>query len=205
MLFSWWRNACTWIYHVTWNSRIILWVHHFEGKTQILRYGGDAENARDTVEWKRLGRVKIAVMTCCCRGQFRQNCQGVNYPFKARRICFSTENNSFCAHNILEYFMFCWLCISKYARNETNLMHYYFQFIESLYFYMFRAASSTSSGGSSAYMRQLVLLVRRSRPSVGLARPGNSRLRCTTRINCRICALLPPDDGLLASPKHVEI
>jgi hypothetical protein len=35
----------------------------------------------------------------------------------------------------------------------------------------------------------------------------DSRLRHTTCANCRIytCTLLPPDDGLLASPKHVEL
>jgi hypothetical protein len=27
----------------------------------------------------------------------------------------------------------------------------------------------------------------------------------TTHTNCRIYILLPPDDGLLASPKHVEL
>jgi hypothetical protein len=29
--------------------------------------------------------------------------------------------------------------------------------------------------------------------------------RCTTRTNCHICTLLPPEDGLLASLKHVEV
>jgi hypothetical protein len=32
----------------------------------------------------------------------------------------------------------------------------------------------------------------------------NSRLRRTTRINCHIYTWLPPDDGLLESPKHVD-
>jgi hypothetical protein len=31
------------------------------------------------------------------------------------------------------------------------------------------------------------------------------QLKCTTRINCRIYTLLPPDDGQLASLKHVEV
>jgi hypothetical protein len=35
--------------------------------------------------------------------------------------------------------------------------------------------------------------------------PADSRLRRTTRTNCRIFTLLPPDDGLLASPKHAEV
>jgi hypothetical protein len=37
------------------------------------------------------------------------------------------------------------------------------------------------------------------------SRPADSRLRRTTRTNCHIYTLLPPDDGLLASPKHVEV
>jgi hypothetical protein len=35
--------------------------------------------------------------------------------------------------------------------------------------------------------------------------PADSLLKRTTRTNCRIYTLLPPDDGLLANPKHVEI
>jgi hypothetical protein len=35
--------------------------------------------------------------------------------------------------------------------------------------------------------------------------PADSRLRRTTRINCRIYTLLPPGDGILASPKHAEV
>jgi hypothetical protein len=34
-------------------------------------------------------------------------------------------------------------------------------------------------------------------------RPANSQLKCTTRTNCHIYTLLPPDDWQLASPKHV--
>jgi hypothetical protein len=36
---------------------------------------------------------------------------------------------------------------------------------------------------------------------------GAFQLRRTTRTNCHIpvYTLLPPDDGLLASPKHVEV
>jgi hypothetical protein len=29
--------------------------------------------------------------------------------------------------------------------------------------------------------------------------------KTTTRTNCHIYTLLPPDDGILASPKHVEV
>jgi hypothetical protein len=34
---------------------------------------------------------------------------------------------------------------------------------------------------------------------------ADSRLRRTTRNNCHIYTLLSPDDGLLASPKHIEV
>jgi hypothetical protein len=33
----------------------------------------------------------------------------------------------------------------------------------------------------------------------------DSQLKRTTHTNCNIYTLLPPDDGLLASPKHVEV
>jgi hypothetical protein len=36
-------------------------------------------------------------------------------------------------------------------------------------------------------------------------RPADSRLRRTTHTNYHIRTLLPPDDGQLASPKHVEV
>jgi hypothetical protein len=34
---------------------------------------------------------------------------------------------------------------------------------------------------------------------------ADCQLSRTTRTNCYIYTLLPPDDGLLASPKHVEV
>jgi hypothetical protein len=55
-------------------------------------------------------------------------------------------------------------------------------------------------------MWQLVRVVRLSRLAAGLdGRPADSRLRCITRTSCRIYTLLPPDDGKLASPRHVEV
>jgi hypothetical protein len=36
-------------------------------------------------------------------------------------------------------------------------------------------------------------------------RPAESQLRRTTRTSCGIITLLPPDDGQLASPKHLEV
>jgi hypothetical protein len=52
---------------------------------------------------------------------------------------------------------------------------------------MLGLVSSPSSGGNNVYTGQLVRGV------------------CTTRINCHVYTLLPPDDGLLASAKYVEI
>jgi hypothetical protein len=37
------------------------------------------------------------------------------------------------------------------------------------------------------------------------ARPADSRLKRTTRTSFCVYTLLPPDDGLLASPKHVQL
>jgi hypothetical protein len=50
----------------------------------------------------------------------------------------------------------------------------------------------------------LVRVVRLSGLSAGLDGMADSRLIHTTRTNCHIYTLLPPYDGLLASPKHVE-
>jgi hypothetical protein len=36
-------------------------------------------------------------------------------------------------------------------------------------------------------------------------KPADSQLKRTTRTNSHIYTLLPPDDGLLARPKHVEV
>jgi hypothetical protein len=47
-------------------------------------------------------------------------------------------------------------------------------------------------------MQQMVRVVRFSWLSAGL-------VECTTRINCHVYTFLPPDDGQLASPKHVEV
>jgi hypothetical protein len=37
------------------------------------------------------------------------------------------------------------------------------------------------------------------------SRPADTPLRRTTNTNCHIYTLLPPDGGLLADPKHVEV
>jgi hypothetical protein len=62
----------------------------------------------------------------------------------------------------------------------------------------FRLASS------HVYMWQSVCVVRISRLSIP-SRPADSWLLHTKRTSCDIYTLLPPDDGLLASLKHVEV
>jgi hypothetical protein len=49
-------------------------------------------------------------------------------------------------------------------------------------------------------MRQLVRAIPLSRLSVGLV-----GMELVNHSNCHIYALLPPDDGQLASAKHVEV
>jgi hypothetical protein len=39
----------------------------------------------------------------------------------------------------------------------------------------------------------------------GPTRPADIQLKRTTTKTCHIYTLLPPDNGLLASPKHVEL
>jgi hypothetical protein len=57
----------------------------------------------------------------------------------------------------------------------------------------FGLASCPSSGGNNVYMWQLVCVVHLS------------PLAHTTRTSCHTYTLLPPDDGQLASPKHVGV
>jgi hypothetical protein len=106
--------------------------------------------------------------------------------------------------NSLSNFMFCWPYIQKYACNETNLMHC----LSSVYWV-------------TTPLHVLGLLVAHHE-EVTMYICGNwyvlyilvdcrqawmecpCRLRCTTRTNCHIYTLLPPDEGQLASLKHVE-
>jgi hypothetical protein len=83
-------------------------------------------------------------------------------------------------------FMFCWPCISKYACNETILMHY---------------LSSVCWVTTPLQVSGLLVARHHSIPS----RPADSQLRHVTHTSCYIYTLLPPDDGLLASLKHVEV
>jgi hypothetical protein len=67
----------------------------------------------------------------------------------------------------------------------------------------FGLASSQSAGGGNVRVKnsQGVRVARFSRMSAGL----DSQLRRTTRTVIYTYTLLPPNDGLLASPKHVEV
>jgi hypothetical protein len=68
--------------------------------------------------------------------------------------------------------------------------------------YYFGLASSPSSGGNM-YMWQFLRFIRVSRLLAGPTKMYSTWR--TTRTNCHIYTLLPPDDGLLASPKHIEV
>jgi hypothetical protein len=78
----------------------------------------------------------------------------------------------------------------------------YLHFVESLRIYMFpvshhqAVAMYTCDNWCVLYVLSTV-----GRPGV----PADSRLRRATYINCCIYALLTRDDGLLASPKRVEV
>jgi hypothetical protein len=67
----------------------------------------------------------------------------------------------------------------------------YLQFIQSLYTYIscFGLASCPSSGGNQSHLNQA----------------SDSQLKHAACTICHIYTLLPPDDGLLASPKHVWV
>jgi hypothetical protein len=109
-------------------------------------------------------------------------------------------------------FMLCWPSIPIYACNETNLMHY-----------LSSVCSVTVplhiSGFLVAHHQEVtmyicdhwyvlyVLVDCRCVWTLILPRPADGRLRHTTSTSGHIYlyTLLPPDDGLLESPKHVEV
>jgi hypothetical protein len=102
--------------------------------------------------------------------------------------------------------MFCWPFISKYARDETNLMYYLF----SVYWVTTLLYVSRWLVFHHQEVAMYICLSRLSTRLDGMrysipSRPADSRLRRTTRTNCHIYTLLPPDDGLLANPKHIQV
>jgi hypothetical protein len=64
---------------------------------------------------------------------------------------------------------------NKYVRKTTDTVLLFLNFVD-------RTCQMSTVGGSA-----------------------DSRLRRTTRTSCRIYTSLPPDDGQLATPKHVEV
>jgi hypothetical protein len=104
-----------------------------------------------------------------------------------------------------------WLCLQH---TETNVMHFSFNIFRIKGLYMFRALLAHPQ--EALQKRHLVYCVRIMSVGCGtiavkrvvrLSRlsAADSQIRRTTRTNCHIYTLLPPDDGLLASPKHVEV
>jgi hypothetical protein len=92
-----------------------------------------------------------------------------------------------------------------YARNETNLTHY----LSSVYSV---ALLLRVSGLLVAHLQEVTVYGYISNNPHVLylladCRQADSQLTSTTRTNYRIYdyTLLPPDDGLQASPKHVEV
>jgi hypothetical protein len=90
----------------------------------------------------------------------------------------------------------------------------YLQFIRSLYLYTLHV-----SGLLVAHHQEVTIYIyiyatigtcctsqsTVDRPASIPIRPANGQLRRTTRTNCHMYTLLHPDEGLLASPKHVEV
>jgi hypothetical protein len=98
-------------------------------------------------------------------------------------------------HNV----MFCSPCISIYACIETNLM----QCSSSVYSV---TIPLHVSGLPVAHHKAVIMYIcNKWYVLYVLAWPAESQLKSTTRTSCCICTLLPPDDGQLASPKHVEV
>jgi hypothetical protein len=98
---------------------------------------------------------------------------------------------------LLAYNLFCWPCISKYECNESNLMHQ-LSSVYSVTTPLHVSGLIVANHQEIAiymYMWQLVSVVFLSPLSADLDGPPTI---------CHICTLLPPDDGLLASPKHVQ-
>jgi hypothetical protein len=113
----------------------------------------------------------------------------------------------------LSNFIFRSPCISIYASNETNLMHY----LSSVYSV---TIPLHVSGLLVSHHQEVTTYIcnkwyvlydldDHQLASLGWdcpipTRPAYSQLKRTTRTICCIYTLLPPDDGQLARPKHVE-
>jgi hypothetical protein len=100
------------------------------------------------------------------------------------------------------YCIFCWPYIWIYACNETNLMYY----LSSVYSV---TIPLHVSGLLVVHHQEVTMHICDNwyvlYVLVDCRRADFSGLRRTTHTNCHIYTLLPPDDGLLTSPKHVEV
>jgi hypothetical protein len=98
-----------------------------------------------------------------------------------------------------------------YARNETNLMHY----LSSVYSVTIPLHVSSLLVAhhqvvamyicDSWCVLYVIVDCQLAWLEGNSITPADSQLKRTTRTNCCIYTLLPPDDGLLASPKHVQV
>jgi hypothetical protein len=92
----------------------------------------------------------------------------------------------------------------QYACNVTNLMHY----LPSVYSF---TIALHVSGLLVAHHQDVAMYISNNGyvfyvlVDCRWAWTPDSELKLTTRANCHTYTLLPPDDGLLASPKHVEV
>jgi hypothetical protein len=113
-----------------------------------------------------------------------------------KEFCFSTVLTTL-------FLMFCWPCISIHVCNETNLMHY----LSSVYWVtiplhvldllLAHHQEVTLYICDNQYVLYVIVDCRHAWM--------DSQLRCTTRTNCQMYTLIPPDDGQLTSPKHVGV
>jgi hypothetical protein len=108
--------------------------------------------------------------------------------------------------------MFCCPCISIYVCSETNWMHSVYSVTIPVHVSGLLVAHQqqvTTYICDNLYV--LYILVDRWPANSRLRRttstdwPANIQLRHKTHAYCHIYILLPPVDGLLGSPKHVEV
>jgi hypothetical protein len=99
-------------------------------------------------------------------------------------------------------------CISIYACNETNLMHY----LPSVYAFTIQTHVLGLLVAHHQEVKMYIcnncyvfdVLVDCTWSSIP-TRPADSQIRRQTRTSYCIYTSLPPGDGQLASPKHVEV
>jgi hypothetical protein len=108
-----------------------------------------------------------------------------------------------CVRGICEYIVTIWTGACK----ETNLMRYLYLVYSVSILLQVSGLLGAHNQEVKVYICEIGMCctVRHSQVSAGVVGMTHSRLRRTTRTRCNIYTLLPPDDGLLASLKHVEV